>query len=241
MMSKKRRFFAILCLGFLLCGCASNTNDVNNDEDVIEDVKPSETDDVTANDDETNPENESQDEGAYELVQSDYDDILLGKESFNTDRGKKKISDVDFNGEILYYLADVDNDSEDELFLKGRTESYVIDEKDGQFYEVYVGRDYDLPLNDGTYCGIYYFKTGAAPYSESYIFTTIDTDGQCTEVINATWYDGNENDEMDDDDLYFLDAELETKVTKNEWLDKAGEYQALKDTSIDWFHYNLPE
>ena len=49
------------------------------------------------------------------------------------------------------------------------------------------------------------------------------------------------NDEMDDDDLYFLDAELETKVTKNEWLDKAGEYQALKDTSIDWFHYNLPE
>ena len=58
MMSKKRRFFAILCLGILLCGCASNTNDVNKDEDVIEDVTSSETDDTTVNNDETKPENE---------------------------------------------------------------------------------------------------------------------------------------------------------------------------------------
>ena len=39
---------------------------------------------------------------------------------------------------------------------------------------------------------------------------------------------------MDDEDLFYLDADMEKEVSKNEWLDKAEEYVLLKETEVDW-------
>ncbi len=224
MLNRNRLIIASLVLSTCISGCSQSES--NNNKDEIKTENTSNSDD----------KNNIEDKGTEpESSENDFKAILSGEKSFNTDDGEKKIEDIEFNDGVLYCFVDVDNDSKDELCLKGRTETFVIDKtEDGEFNELYVGRDYDVPLNDGRHVGIYYYKMGAAPYSESYIFTTITPSGDISEVINASWYDGNENGEMDDADLFYLDADMEKEVSKKEWLDKAEEYVLLKETEVDW-------
>ena len=215
-------FFLITCI----TGCSQSESKVNKEE-----IK---TENISNSDDKNNSVNQDKDT-ELKSSENDFEMILSGEESFDTDEGEKKIENIEFNDGVLYCFVDVDNDSKDELCLKGRTETFVIDKtEDGKFNETYVGRDYDVPLNDGEHVGIYYYKMGEAPYSESYIFTTITPSGDISEVLNASWYDGNENGEMDDTDLFYLDEEMEKEVSKKEWLDKAEEYILLKETEANW-------
>ncbi len=226
MINRNRLIIAALVLSTCISGCSQSESNNNKDE-----IK---TEYTTSREGKNNSVNQDKDI-APESSKNDFEAILSGEKSFNTDDGAKKIEDIEFNDGVLYCFVDVDNDSKDELCLKGRTETFVIDKtEDGEFNEVYVGRDYDVPLNDGKHVGIYYYKMGAAPYGESYIFTTITPSGDISEVLNASWHDGNENGEMDDADLFYLDEDEEKEVRKKEWLDKAEEYVLLKETEVDW-------
>lgn len=169
-----------------------------------------------------------------DLKDDEFGDVLEGEVSFKTDDGEELITELDYNNEIWYCLADIDNDSQDELFIKSRTETYVIDKREDNYYEAYVGKDYDIPINNGELSGILYYKIGAAPHHETYAFTTISESGEVEEVIHATWYDGNENDEMDDGDLFFLDVYEDIPVEKDLWLEKTSKYIELKDINVDW-------
>ncbi len=166
-----------------------------------------------------------------------FERVLSGEIKFDSINGEKSIDEIEFNDEILYCLVDVDNDNRDELCLKGRTATYFIDSYEDNYKEIYEGTNYDIPLETEMYHGIYYYKQGAAPFSETFKFTQISVDSEVNELIYAAWYDGNENNKMDEDDLYFLESGLKTPVTKDEWLNTAGEYTVLKDINIDWVEY----
>ena len=136
--------------------------------------------------------------------------------------------------DTLFCYVDVDNDGEDELCVKGRTDFFVY-EKDGDTYkEVYEGRSYDLPIATEDFHGIFYYLHGGAPDNERYIITEISPDGVAEEVLYASWYDVDENGSMDETDGFFLDDMQEVNVSKDEWLKAVEKYEALKDVSVDW-------
>ena len=93
---------------------------------------------------------------------------------------------------------------------------------------------YDRPIDRADCYGIFYYKLGAAPFHEMYKFHTISSDIAGTEVIYASWYDEDEDGEMEDTDWFFLDSYEENKVSKDEWLKAIQDYFPLKDVEIEW-------
>ena len=143
-------------------------------------------------------------------------------------------AEIPWDEDALFCYVDVDNDGEEELCVKGRTDFFVY-EKDGDTYKaVYEGRNYDVPIATEDFHGIFYYKQGAAPYNETYIVTEMSASGEASEVLYASWYDADENDSMDETDDFFLDDMNEVNVSKDEWLKAVEKYEALKEVNVEW-------
>lgn len=198
--------------------------------------------------DETNEEEKSEDEvseaekaedGDSKESEDDaeklYEEVLSGDRKILFSDGEEAAIKDFWEWETLRYIyADVDGDGEDELCLKDRAALYVLEASDGTVYTSFEGCTYDMPMDDGDLHGIYYYRPGAAPFHENFQFTEFDADGVLDKTTYASWYDANENDEMDEDDWFFLDGEEEEEVDMDDWLEVGQQFLALKDTDVDY-------
>ena len=172
--------------------------------------------------------------GADDIVPKEYEDALIGKKVIQTPDGAMSINEFEDSEDNLYCFSDVDGDDCEELIIHGRLYFYVIKRFDDDYRVIYDGRNYDRPIDMNECHGIFYYKLGAAPYHETYMFYTMSSDIEGTEVIYASWYDEDEDGEMEDTDWFFLDSYEENKVSKDEWLKAIQDYFPLKEVEIEW-------
>ena len=159
-------------------------------------------------------------------------DRILRGDVYDTDDNFFALIDEIGNSDSSYYaFADVDSDGVEEICVKRYSEMYIIDSFDNVYKIVYDGATYDMPIDEDGLTGIFYSRPSAAPTSDTYIFRTISSEGEIISEDFASWYDANENGQMDEEDCFFLDSKEEKEVTMSEWLDKAEKYQKYRDYS----------
>lgn len=169
-----------------------------------------------------------------EVTTEEADDVLEGVKSFQTANGIKNISDIGSAENIEYCYADVDGDGEKELCLKGETKFSVIKQVDGLYKEIYFGDSIDKPIDKDSWHGIYVYKKGSSPVSETYKFDAVSDKAETSELIFASWYDEDGNGSMDETDRYYLDSREKEPVTKEEWMTAAKDYFDLKDVKVQY-------
>ena len=198
--------------------------------------------------DETNEEEKSEDEvseaekaedGDSKESEDDaeklYEEVLSGDRKILFSDGEEAAIKDFWEWETLRYIyADVDGDGEDELCLKDRAALYVLEASDGTVYTSFEGCTYDMPMDDGDLHGIYYYRPGGAPLNEIFKFAEFDEDGVYAKTTYASWYDANENGEMDENDWFFLDSKEEEEVDMDAWLEVGQQLMDMKDADVDW-------
>ena len=210
-------------------------SDEDEDEKEEEDKEDSEKEDDKDSEDEESEDEEPEEEESEDNAEQLYEEVLSGdREILFSDGGEAVIGNFWEWDTIRYVYADVDGDGEDELCLKDRAALYVLEVSDDTVYTSFEGCTYHMPIDDGDLHGIYYYRPGAAPFHENFQFTEFDADGVLDKTTCASWYDANENGEMDEDDWFFLDGEEEEEVDMDDWLEVGQQFLDLKDTDVDY-------
>ena len=167
----------------------------------------------------------------------EYADALKGEKEIQTPNGTMRINDLDDAEKILYCFSDVNGDGSDELIIRGRMYFYVVKSFGDEYKVIYTGNSYDKPIDLEKCHGIMYYRNEGAPFHEMYKFRLISSNIEGTEIINASWYDVDEDGVMDNTDYFFLDGYEEIKVTKDKWLSALRDYLPLKDIEVEWEKY----
>ena len=132
-----------------------------------------------------------------------------------------------------YVFMDVNGDEVDELILKYLGKMLIVTDNKGTANEVYIGCTYDMPISKGNVHGVFYCRPGGAPTHYNYVLSLMDKDFNVKSPQYGSWYDGNENGEMDDEDMFFIDQE-EKEVSKQDFVDKSKNLLDLQNYSPEW-------
>ena len=168
--------------------------------------------------------------------------ILNGCSSNNCNREKIQISDViyyngegyelgDFfrNKQLYYSYADIDNDGEKELGLRTNEDSFVVDLDTRHI--IYEGSSYEYLVECNEYKGLVYMRDGGAPNHTDYQFSTIDELGKSNVEFSVSWYDLDENNEYDGNDMFYInDKEVEYQT----WKERTITYLEIADMLCVW-------
>ena len=163
-----------------------------------------------------------------------FDAFLKGETYVDTlDGTSVALSELSYGYDVNYTFADIDKDGEDELFILAGPEAYVIEKVGGDLELIYDGCGYERPIVSEELTGVLYYRPGQAPLNEIYMFTEFSSDEK-SEKFYASWYDDNANEQMDEDDIFFLDDEDEVGVSMEEWLAATQKYMDHKNDIVDW-------
>lgn len=143
------------------------------------------------------------------------------------------LSELAYGYDVSYTLSDLDKDGTDELFVLAGPSAYVVKNESGAFKVIYDGCGYEKPISTDDFTGVLYYRPGQAPLNEIYMFTEF-SEGEKTGKSYASWYDDNENNVMDKEDVFFLDSEDEVEVSMEDWIAAAQKFIDHKDDDIEW-------
>lgn len=86
---------------------------------------------------------------------------------------------------------------------------------------IYHGTAYEYPVKNKDLCGVLYCRHGGAPANIIYQFTSFDQNG-IKEGPEYRWYDMNENNANDEEDLFVMD---DTEMGMITWLEMTDIYR----------------
>ncbi|WP_155830768.1 hypothetical protein [Butyrivibrio sp. AE3009] len=181
----------------------------------------------------TNTEETSKETSKETAENISYDALLQGEAKLQTLDGKSvSLTELVGNRDVNYVIMDLDKDGEDELFILASPVSALIKNVDGEYKMIYDGCGYDVPINTDGLIGVLYAYPGDAPLHDIFRYTEFESGKKTSETV-ASWYDANENREMDAEDWFYL-GENEKEVTMEEWLAVAGKFYEHRNDDIDW-------
>ena len=160
-----------------------------------------------------------------------------------------KVEAWDANNDMMYYIADlledseglylyfdIDGDGKDELHIRTHKYYSIVKDMEGILAVIYDGSSYEYPIKEENLLGILYYRPGGAPTNEIYQYRVFDSQGEIQDIITFEWYDSNENVSMDEKDLYLLDNE---EVSKQNWEEKTRLYRKANVSLEKWQDWSV--
>lgn len=160
-----------------------------------------------------------------------YEKFLKGKET-TAYLGKEQYSITELTEakQGNYVLCDVTGDGKSELHLKTKRNYFIIEEMDDSLTVIYDGSVYDNLVCTKNISGILYFRKGGAPDNYIYQFYELGLHGEIENQEKWSWYDDNENNVMDEMDMYIANDDF---ISMDEWSKQTEEYSSLLEQSMN--------
>lgn len=231
------------CIGVVAGGCGNEIDITDGPENYIGLEMTTEIDDLEVYDNmkyeeepETYIEMTEKTENSVDLgtsVNEIYEEFLEGNRFvYDEETGEEEdiytLAEAE-NGTYLY--RDINGDMVEELHVKSDRYYYVLQAEGDKLEVLYSGTTYEYPVNEGDLIGVLYYRMGDAPKHETYEFHTFGLLGETGESAGFEWYDSNENEEMDVEDLYLFD---DNETDMGDWLELTRVYRDLDVENEVW-------
>ncbi len=153
-----------------------------------------------------------------------------------TDNKYYWIKDLLENAEGKYLYCDIDGDDIDELHVKSDKVYFIIKKQKDGLQVLYEGSCYEEPINQNGLRGVLYFRKGGAPTHDSYQYYSMDSEGVNQNILEFEWYDENENELMDSEDIYLFNNE---NMEEEEWKEKTRLYRKNVGITQEWYKWEI--
>lgn len=170
--------------------------------------------------------------GCSYVNENNYDNCINKDDSIIFEGKKIDLESLLNDDNVIYSIADVDNDGILEIGFRTSKELFVINVKEKEV--IYCGSCYDNLLDYNGEKGIIYIREGGAPTHKDYQYFKLDDRGNTSLVFKWACYDINENNVYEEDDLYDINGQT---VTCSDYVKKTELYSDLTLHLSEWMNF----